>query len=107
MLTDKNGLSIEKLPEVAENVLSGLTADASLKQRIYAAAAGSGAGVSRMSPVRFIAVSCCLALVAACTFMGIRFSIQKQNEAEVAFQAFSSASHTVSSPVFLQDFLNP
>ena len=91
-------LPVEKLPEAAEKALAGLKADADLKQRIYAAAA---------APARLVTVSCCLVLAAAFAFAGIHLGNQKQNEAEAPFQAFSSASHTSSSPVFLQNFLNP
>ena len=99
-------IPVEKLPEAAEKMLSGLTADASLKQRIYAAAAGAGSGSSRFSPARLVTVSCCLALVVAFAFAGVH-GLRKRNEAEVAFQAYSSASHTISSPVFLQQYLDP
>ena len=98
-------LPVEKLPEAAEKALAGLKADADLKQRIYAAAAAPA--VQRFSPARLVTVSCCLVLAAAFAFAGIHLGNQKQTEAEAPFQAFSSASHTSSSPVFLQNFLNP
>ncbi len=100
-------IPVEKLPEVTENVLHGLTADASLKQRVYTAALQPSKGLAAFSRSRWITVSCCLALAAAAAVWGIHSGMMKQNEAAPAFHAFSAASHTGASPVFLQNFLNP
>lgn len=100
-------ISIEKLPEVTRNVLSGLTADPSLKQKIYIAASDSGQHINRFSRSRMIALSCCLVLVMGFALWGIQSGMSRKNSESVRYQTFSSATHTGSSPVFLQDFLSP
>ena len=100
-------IPLEKLPEVTDNVLSGLTADETLKQKIYSAALHPDLAAFRFSRQRIVTVSCCLALAAVFAFWGVHSGFRKQNEAEMPFQAFSSASHTAASPVFLQEFLTP
>ncbi len=57
-------IPLEKLPEVTDNVLSGLTADETLKQKIYSAALHPDLAAFRFSRQRIVTVSCCLALAA-------------------------------------------
>ncbi|MBO6094182.1 MAG: hypothetical protein J6P40_11325 [Oscillospiraceae bacterium] len=100
-------ISLDKLPEVTKNVLSGLTADSSLKQKIYCAVTHNGRHISRFSKSQMIAFSCCLALVMGFALWGIHSGIGRTGSENVRYQTFSAATHTGSSPVFLQDFLSP
>lgn len=99
-------ISIEKLPEATKNVLYGLTADVSLKQKIFHAAACDRPRTARFSRPQLIAFSCCLALIMGFALWGIHSGLSGEN-GETRYQTFSSATHTGSSPVFLQDFLSP
>lgn len=100
-------IPLEKLPEVTKNVLSGLTADPSLKQKIYVTTAHNGQHVSKFSRSQMIAFSCCLVLVMGFALWGIHSGMNRNSVGNVRYQTFSSATHTGSSPVFLQDFLSP
>ncbi len=100
-------IPVEKLPEVTEKMLHGLKADASLRHRIYTAALQPSPGSTSLVRSRWITVSCCLALATAAAVWGIHAGMNGQNKPLSSFRVFSSASHTETSPVFLQNFLNP
>lgn len=98
---------LEKLPEVTKNVLSGLTADDALKQRIYRSVSQDRQRVLSFSRSKMIAFSCGLILIMGFALWGIRSGIGREASSPPRYQTFSSAIHTGSSPVFLQDFLSP
>ena len=92
---------LKDLPKATDQALHQLVAGPELKQKIFTAAVGDGAGIS-LRRKSWIPVFCALtaALVLLVAGLGTRFHTPAGNEV-----APGSASHTTVSPVLLRSFL--
>lgn len=91
---------LNQLPEISEQILSGLKADNSLKHRILLAASESPKQKIRFQTVVALC-SLSILLILLCVFAG-SFSSGSRD----SIQVISAGSHRLSAPVDLQDVVD-
>ena len=97
---------IEQLPEVTEQVLSGLQAGDELKSRIYRKALEPDSRQSRRS-VRAPMIALCslsVVMIALVAVLGQVHSLNDSNPADI--RTIAAGEHRVASPVVLQTVIN-
>ena len=95
-------MRLEKLSEATDQVLHGLTADSSLKQRILRAAASPAAHNGWFRSRRMVSFVC----ITAALLLMIMSIIGLQNRSSSGRPSyFTAATHTSVSPILLRSFL--
>ncbi len=97
---------IEQLPEVTEQVLSGLQAGDELKNRIYRKALESDSVSSRRS-VRVPMIALCSLSVVMIALVAVLGQVRSLNDSDAAdIRTITAGAHRIESPVILQTIID-
>ncbi len=94
---------VERLPEITNDLLSGLKADDQLKHRILLSAAQSG--TYKKSRLKTVIALCSLSvlLIVTCVMIG---SLQNRKNSSPEMKNIPAGNHRVVSPVHLQNIID-
>jgi len=97
---------IEQLPEVTEQVLSGLQAGDELKSRIYRKALETDSVPSRRS-VRVPMIALCSLSVVMIALVAVLGQVRSLNDSDAAdIRTIAAGAHRIESPVILQTIID-